>query len=96
MPVKEDLLEILCCPKSMESLKVIDAAVIAKINEQIAAGGVTFENGEALKEPLEEGLVTASHDRIYSVKDSIPIMLVDESLPTAQLGGEVLALLGSG
>ena len=67
-----------------------------KINEQIAAGGVTLENGDALKEPLEEGLVTASHDRIYAVKDSIPIMLVDESLPTAQLGGEVLSLLGSG
>lgn len=79
----------------MEALKVVDAAVIAKINEQIAGGGVTYENGEVLKEPLEEGLVTASHDRIYAVKDSIPIMLVDESLPTAQLGGEVLAMLGA-
>ena len=95
MPVKEDLLEILCCPKSMEALSVVDAAVIEKINEQIAAGGVTYENGDPVKEPLDEGLVTKSNDRIYAVKDSIPIMLVDESLPTAQLGGEVLDMLGA-
>ncbi len=93
MPVKDDLLEILCCPKTMAPLKVVDAAALAKINERIQAGGVTYESGAPVKEPLEEALVTVDNERLYAVKDSIPIMLIDESIPTAQLGEEVTALL---
>ncbi len=93
MPVKEDLLEILCCPKTMAPLKVVDTAALEKINERIAAGGIVYESGAPVKEPLEEALVTVNNDRLYAVKDSIPVMLIDESIPTAQLGDEVIALL---
>ncbi len=95
MPVKEDLLEILCCPMSMERLRPVDNAVITKINEQIAAGQVQYENGDTVKEPLEEMLATVDGKRLYGVKDSIPIMLVDESIPAAQLGEDIMALLRS-
>lgn len=93
MPIKEDLLEILCCPKSMSPLKLVDAAAIARINERISTGGVQYEGGADVKEPLEEALVTVDKDRLYAIKDSIPVMLVDESIPTAQLGAEVVSAI---
>jgi uncharacterized protein YbaR (Trm112 family) len=95
MPVKEDLLEILCCPKSMTPLKVVGAEAIAMINERIQAGGVEYEDGSAVKEPLEEALATVDNERLYAVKDSIPVMLVDESIPAVQLGEEALAALSA-
>ncbi len=93
MPVKDDLLEILCCPLTKKPLQVVDEETISRINERIAAGEVNYENGDPVKEPLEEALITVDHDRLYAVKDSIPVMLVEESIPTAQLGPEVLSNL---
>ena len=86
MPIKEDLLEILCCPETKEPLKLVAPETLAKINERIAAGKVQYENGETVTEALEEALITVDEQRIYAIKDSIPVMLVEESIPTAQLG----------
>jgi uncharacterized protein YbaR (Trm112 family) len=92
MPVKEDLLEILCCPLTKTPLKVAAPEALNRINERIAAGEVRYESGAVVKDPLEEALVTVDHQRIYAVKDSIPVMLIDESIPTAQLGAEIVSL----
>ena len=86
MPIKEDLLEILCCPETKEPLKLVAPEILAKINERITAGKVQYESGETVTEPLEEALITVDEQRIYSIKDSIPVMLVEESIPAAQLG----------
>jgi uncharacterized protein YbaR (Trm112 family) len=93
MPVREDLLEILCCPLTKSPLKVVAAEALSRINERIAAGEVRYESGAPVKEALEEALVTVDGQRLYAVKDSIPVMLIDESIPTAQLGSEIQALL---
>jgi uncharacterized protein YbaR (Trm112 family) len=93
MPVKADLLEILCCPLTKVPVKLASAGAIAAVNGRIASGEVRYETGAAVSEPLEEALVTVDAERLYAVKDSIPVMLVDESIPTAQLGGEIVRLL---
>jgi|GEM_PF-1583881 len=93
MPIKEDLLEILCCPKSMERLEVVPPDGVASINERIAAGQVKYESGSPVQDPLQEALITVDAQRIYAIKDSIPVMLIDESIPTAQLGDELTGQL---
>ena len=90
MPVREDLLEILCCPLTKVSLKVLEEDAIARVNERIGAGEVQYENGTAVSEPIEEALVTLDLKRLYVVRDSIPVMLVEESIPAEQLGAGVL------
>ncbi len=96
MPVREDLLEILCCPLTKAPLKMVPAEALARINERIAQGEVRYENGAVVKDRLEEALVTVDHQRIYAVRESIPVMLIDESIPTAQLGAEIVALFEAG
>lgn len=86
MPIKEDLLEILCCPETKEPLKLVAPETLARINERVAAGKVQYESGEPVTEAIEEALITVDEQRVYTIKDSIPVMLVEESIPTAQLG----------
>ena len=62
MPIKEDLLEILCCPKTMERLRPVAAEVLARINERIASGQVRYE-GVADGSYLEMWNVLPSGDR---------------------------------
>ena len=93
MPIKEDLLEILCCPKTMVRLRLARADALAKVNERIATGEVQYESGEPVKEPLEEALITVDAKRLYAIKDSIPVMLIDESIPASQFDDEILAAL---
>ncbi len=96
MPIKPDLLEILCCPLTKTPLKVVDAGALARINERIAAGQVRYEGGAPVTEALQEALVTVDNQRLYAIKDNIPVMLIDESIPAAQLGDEILSLLQAG
>ena len=91
MPIKDDLLEILCCPETKKPLKMVPDEVVQEINEKVAASQVKYTSGSEVKDPLDEALVTVDGERIYVIRDSIPIMLVDECILSAQLGEEIAA-----
>ena len=80
MPVNEELLEILVCPETKQSLRVADAAVIADLNEKIKAGTLRNRGGERPEKQLTEGLVREDGRVLYVVDDDIPVMLVEESI----------------
>jgi len=75
MPISEDLLQILCCPRT----KVPD------LNEQVAKGAVKYHDGSTVEKALDEGLVTEDGKTVYRIDDGIPVMLVDQGIPTDQL-----------
>lgn len=54
MPISQDLLDILACPKCKGELKLNDA---------------------------RDGLVCAACNLLYSIRDDIPIMLIDKAQP---------------
>ncbi|MCC7519865.1 MAG: hypothetical protein IT578_11865 [Verrucomicrobiae bacterium] len=85
--IAQDLLEILCCPETKEDVAPADAALVAKINAAIAAGGVKTRGGQAVAEKIDEGLLRKDGKFLYPVRDDIPVMLVDEALPMDQFGG---------
>jgi uncharacterized protein YbaR (Trm112 family) len=45
------------------------------------------ESGAQVRDPVQEGLITVDNKRMYTVRDNIPVMLVDESIVTEQFGG---------
>jgi len=86
MPISQDLLEILCCPKTKVPVVMLDAERLARLNEHIAAGTVQYVGGETVDKPLQEALVTEDFRTVYRIDDGIPVMLIDQGISSDQLG----------
>lgn len=87
MPISQELLEILCCPRTKVPVRMLPADRLAQLNEQIAKGSVKYYDGNAVDKPLEEGLITDDGQVIYRIDDGIPVMLVDQGIPAGQIDG---------
>jgi len=83
--ISQELLDLLQCPETKSPLRVADDALVARINEAIAAGKIKNRVGDAVETPLAGGLVTETGSLLYSIVDDLPIMLVDEAIPLKQL-----------
>lgn len=84
--VDPELLDILVCPESKQPVREADEALLARVNEAVAAGTLRNRGGEAVTEPLDGGLVREDGALLYPVRDEIPVMLVDEAVPLDGLG----------
>jgi uncharacterized protein YbaR (Trm112 family) len=78
--VNPELLEILVCPETKQTLKVADEGTLERVNRAIEAGGLTNQGGARVKDRIEEGLVREDGRVLYPVKDDIPVMLLDEAI----------------
>ena len=79
--VDQSLLEILVCPETKQPLRVADDGLLASLNAAIEKGAVRNRGGSPVTEPLSEALVRQDGGYLYPVRDDIPIMLIDESIP---------------
>lgn len=77
----QELLEILCCPESHQSLAVADPALVEKLNAQIAAGQLTNRGGGTIREKIEGGFVRADGKVLYPIRGGIPVLLIQEGIP---------------
>ena len=83
--VDPQLLEILVCPDSRQAVREAPRALLHRVNAAIAAGGIANRGGEAVREPVEGGLVREDGAWLYPVREGIPIMLIDEAIPLESL-----------
>ena len=79
--IDKELLEILACPETHQSLAEADEAAIAGLNERIAAGSVKNVGGADVTESVEAGLVREDGKIVYPIRDGIPVLLIDEGIP---------------
>ena len=77
----QDLLEILCCPETHQRVTYADAAMIARLNEQIKAGQLKNRAGKAVSEPIDNALVREDQNYLYPIRGKIPVMLIGEAIP---------------
>ena len=82
MPLDEALLEILCCPETKQAVTLLDAASLDVLNRKIANGEVRNTGGNPVKELLDGGLIRHDKKVAYPIREMIPIMLVEEGIPT--------------
>ena len=80
MPVSPELLEILVCPESRQPVSVAPEDLLAKLNGEIAAGTLRNRGGDAVTNPIAEGLLREDGKILYIVDDDIPVMLIEESI----------------
>ncbi len=85
MPISDDLLEILCCPRTKVPVRMLPQDQLDKLNKRIAEGSVKYHDGSAVEKPLQEGLITEDEQVVYRIDDDIPVMLVDQGILTDQL-----------
>jgi uncharacterized protein YbaR (Trm112 family) len=80
MPVDPELLEILVCPETRQPVTMASDDVLAGLNERIRTHELRNRGGDAVGKPIEEGLLREDGKVLYIVDDSIPVMLIEESI----------------
>jgi uncharacterized protein YbaR (Trm112 family) len=78
--IDKDLLEILACPETHQSLTEAGKDLLATVNERIAAGSAVNKGGESLSDALEAALVREDGKLLYPIRDGIPVLLIDEGI----------------
>ncbi len=83
--INPELLEILVCPEDKTSLHEADGDLITRVNAAIASGTLKNIAGDVIAERIEGGLIREDGQRLYIIRDDIPVMLIDEAVPLNQL-----------
>jgi uncharacterized protein YbaR (Trm112 family) len=79
--ITPELLKILCCPASKQTLTLADEATVARLNAQIANQQLTNKAGQLVTDKLDGGLVRTDGAVLYPIRQNIPVLLVDEGIP---------------
>ena len=79
--IDSELLKILCCPETHQTVQQAETALVEKLNQEIAAGTLQNRGRQMVKEKIDGGLVRADGKFLYAIRDDIPILLVDEAIP---------------
>ena len=83
--IPADLLDLLRCPQSGQTLALAGADILAPLNERIsrssqAGQGVCNLAGVAVEQPITEALLRRDRLLIYPVRDGIPVLLAEEAI----------------
>jgi uncharacterized protein YbaR (Trm112 family) len=83
--ISPELLELLVCPETRQSLAVADDELVARLNRAIEARQLKNKVGQPLEKTLDGALVREDGRVVYPVQDGIPVMLVDDGILLEQL-----------
>lgn len=83
--IHPDLFAVIVCPESRQSLAMAEDDLLARVNAAIEKGACRNVGGDAVERPLEAGLVREDKQIVYPVRDDIPVLLVEEGIPTGDL-----------
>ena len=79
--ISKELLTLLRCPQTMQALAVATPEQLAWIEAAQAAGTLRDQAGRLVQEPISGGLVRADGTLFFPIRDSIPVLLLEEALP---------------
>lgn len=82
MAVDPELLAILVCPKTRSPLEMVELPAELRTS-LVEKYRVHFRDEEPV---VEQGLYCADSQLVYPIVSDIPIMLVDEALPSSLIG----------
>jgi len=85
MTISSDLLEILICPENRTKLRLAAPEYIQRLNQAISAGTLRNRAGESVQTPMVGGLIREDGKYLYPIVEEIPVLLIDEAIPTEQV-----------
>ena len=77
--IDKDLLEILACPETHQSLSLAKTDVLKRVNDAIGEG-LKNQGGQPVETALDAGLVREDGKIVYPIRDDIPVLLIDEGI----------------
>ena len=81
MSIDADFLSKLVCPKSRRPLRLATTDELEQLNLRIASGDVQSSGGESITDAVEQGLVPEGETIVYPIRDGVPVLLAEESIP---------------
>jgi uncharacterized protein YbaR (Trm112 family) len=78
--IDPELLSLLCCPETHQELHPANAELLEQLNRRISARSLQNRSGNVVSEILVEGLLRKDGKVLYPVRNSIPVMLVEEGI----------------
>lgn len=85
MSLDKDLLAILCCPETKQPVRIADEVLVRKLNDAVARGALLNKAKKPVTEPLTGGLIRADGQVLYPIRESIPVMLIEEGIPLSEI-----------
>ncbi len=85
MPIDRKLLEVLVCPVTKLPVHRLGGKKLKQMNDLVKEGKIRTMDGDILREPLTEALMTSNKNMVYRVERGIPIMLEDQGIGTHQI-----------
>ena len=84
--IDKELLDIIACPETKQDLVLAVPELIEKINLLIEKGEVMNRSKQKVSEKIDGGLIQkVDRKYLYPIRDHIPILLIDESIPLEAL-----------
>jgi len=76
-----ELLALLRCPETMQTLSVASSSQLAQIEAARAANTLRDRSGTLLRDPITAGLVRADGLLLFPIREGIPVLLIEEAVP---------------
>jgi uncharacterized protein YbaR (Trm112 family) len=83
--ISEEFLRLLRCPISQTKLTLAEEALVARVNEGVAAGRVATRVGQPLSEPIDGGLLNQDRSWLFPIYHGIPTLMPDSAIALDQL-----------
>jgi uncharacterized protein len=80
-----ELLKILRCPETGQTLALAPVDVVQRINRHIQEGSCKNQCGIQITEPIETALIRTDGGMLYPIRNNIPVLLPDEGIPCQDL-----------
>jgi uncharacterized protein len=79
--IDRNLLEILACPETLQSLELANTTLVAQLNTRIGAGELRDRASRLIVDPLDDLLVRADAKYGYPVRDDVPTLETGAAIP---------------
>jgi len=79
--INKELLSVLVCPETKNTLTLAKNELIGRINAKIKEEVLVNREEKLITQVIDGGLIRSDRKYLYPIRESIPIMLPEKAIP---------------